>query len=171
MANSLWFAENSMRRFAAVSRVVYISADMTVLLVPVDAVKVNNKLPRFLPKFLDLQQVTWTTNAGLTSAHSIRAQMRGFVSVVESITSRSTLCGQLDNLVAQHTRRLWFPDPPCQMRHEVVKDNSVCGFLFLGWFLPYFPFYLMASQLFMHHSLPALYFAILLHTSVFDLVT
>jgi dolichyl-phosphate-mannose-protein mannosyltransferase len=52
-----------------------------------------------------------------------------------------------------------------------VKYDSVCGFLFLGWFLHYFPFYLMGRQLFLHHYLPALYFGVLLLSSVFDLLT
>jgi dolichyl-phosphate-mannose-protein mannosyltransferase len=54
---------------------------------------------------------------------------------------------------------------------KVVKYDSLCGFLFLGWFLHYFPFFLMSRQLFLHHYFPALYFAILLFSGVFDLVT
>lgn len=54
---------------------------------------------------------------------------------------------------------------------KVVKYDSLCGFLFIGWSLHYFPFYLMGRQLFLHHYLPALYFAILLLSSVFDLIT
>lgn len=53
----------------------------------------------------------------------------------------------------------------------VVKYDQLCGFLALGWFLHYCPFYLMQRQLFLHHYFPALYFAILLFCSVFDLVT
>lgn len=41
----------------------------------------------------------------------------------------------------------------------------------MGWSLHYFPFYLMARQLFLHHYFPALYFAILLSCACFDLVT
>lgn len=41
----------------------------------------------------------------------------------------------------------------------------------MGWALHYFPFYLMARQLFLHHYFPALWFSILLGCSVFDLVT
>ena len=52
-----------------------------------------------------------------------------------------------------------------------MKYDGLCGFLFLGWCLHYFPFFLMGRQLFLHHYFPALYFAILLSCGVFDLVT
>jgi dolichyl-phosphate-mannose-protein mannosyltransferase len=54
---------------------------------------------------------------------------------------------------------------------KVVKYDTLCGFLFMGWFLHYSPFFLMARQLFLHHYFPALYFAILLFSGVFDLLT
>lgn len=54
---------------------------------------------------------------------------------------------------------------------KVLKYDGLCGFLFVGWALHYFPFYLMGRQLFLHHYLPALYFSILLWCSVFDLAT
>ncbi len=38
--------------------------------VPSNAEKVNYKLPGFLSKFLELQKVMWTTNAGLTDRHA-----------------------------------------------------------------------------------------------------
>ena len=41
----------------------------------------------------------------------------------------------------------------------------------MGWGLHYFPFFLMSRQLFLHHYLPALYFAILLLCAVFDFLT
>ena len=37
---------------------------------PADAQKVNYRLPGFLSKFWELQQVMWTTNAGLTDRHT-----------------------------------------------------------------------------------------------------
>lgn len=54
---------------------------------------------------------------------------------------------------------------------RVVKYDSLIGFLFIGWGLHYFPFFLMGRQLFLHHYFPALYFAILLSCGVFDLGT
>ena len=37
---------------------------------PENAPKVNYKRPGFIAKFLELQQVMWTTNAGLTERHA-----------------------------------------------------------------------------------------------------
>jgi len=51
--NSLWFIE---------------TASHPAL--PADAPKVNYRLPGFLSKFWELQQVMWTTNAGLTDRHT-----------------------------------------------------------------------------------------------------
>jgi dolichyl-phosphate-mannose-protein mannosyltransferase len=43
---------------------------MSCVIVSPDAPKVNYKLPGFMAKFLELQQVMWTTNAGLTDRHT-----------------------------------------------------------------------------------------------------
>jgi dolichyl-phosphate-mannose-protein mannosyltransferase len=58
-----------------------------------------------------------------------------------------------------------------ELSAKVVKYDSICGFLFMGWALHYLPFFLEARQLFLHHYFPALYFAILLWCTVFDLAT
>jgi dolichyl-phosphate-mannose-protein mannosyltransferase len=42
------------------------------------------------------------------------------------------------------------------------------GMSVLGWAFHYFPFYLMARQLFLHHYLPALYFAIMALCQMYD---
>jgi dolichyl-phosphate-mannose-protein mannosyltransferase len=45
------------------------------------------------------------------------------------------------------------------------------GTSILGWAFHYFPFYLMARQLFLHHYLPALYFAIIALCQFVDFVS
>ena len=54
-----------------------------------------------------------------------------------------------------------------------VRDRlwNSTGFFLIVWAVHYFPFYLMGRQLFLHHYLPALYFAILLLCVVFDVLT
>jgi dolichyl-phosphate-mannose-protein mannosyltransferase len=44
------------------------------------------------------------------------------------------------------------------------------GSTILGWALHYFPFYLMARQLFLHHYFPALYFGIIALCQTYDFV-
>ncbi|KAJ7911129.1 mannosyltransferase 1 [Mycena leptocephala] len=172
MANSLWYVETSMND----------------LLSP-DAPKVNYKLPGFMAKFLELQQVMWTTNAGLTDRHTFDSRpdswprlRRGINFWVKDhkqiylvgnpmiwwLSTLAVLCyiGVRGFLILRAKRGYRDFD-----NTRVVKYDSVCGFLFLGWFLHYFPFYLMGRQLFLHHYLPALYFGILLMCGVFDLVT
>jgi len=43
---------------------------LTLFLVPPDAPKVNYRRMGFLDKFFELQQVMWSTNAGLTDRHT-----------------------------------------------------------------------------------------------------
>ena len=57
---------------------------------------------------------------------------------------------------------------PTEYLAKAVKYDPVRGFLFTGYFLHYFPFFLTSRQLFLHHYLPALYFGILLTCAVFD---
>ena len=63
---------------------------LTYLTVPDDAPKVNYRLPGFLSKFWELQQVMWTTNQGLTDRHTFDSRpdswprlRRGIVRVLQ----------------------------------------------------------------------------------------
>ncbi|KAJ6615547.1 glycosyltransferase family 39 protein [Mycena sp. CBHHK59/15] len=172
MANSLWFVETA-----------------THPALPADAPKVNYRLPGFLAKFLELQQVMWTTNAGLTDRHTFDSRPDAWPRLRRGI-----------NFWVKDHRQIYLVGNPMVWwlstlavfaymtirgflilrakrgyrdfdNTKVVKYDSLCGFLFLGWFLHYFPFYLMGRQLFLHHYFPALYFAILLLSGVFDLLT
>jgi dolichyl-phosphate-mannose-protein mannosyltransferase len=54
---------------------------------------------------------------------------------------------------------------------KIAFYDEVCAFLVMGWGLHYLPFFLMQRQLFLHHYLPALWFAIMLFCTVFDYAT
>ncbi|WVR06165.1 hypothetical protein IAU60_003195 [Kwoniella sp. DSM 27419] len=54
---------------------------------------------------------------------------------------------------------------------KIAFYDEVCSSLVIAWALHYLPFFLMQRQLFLHHYLPALYFAVLLFCAVFDYVT
>ncbi|KIM79512.1 glycosyltransferase family 39 protein [Piloderma croceum F 1598] len=172
MANSLWFVETS-----------------THPLFPADGPKVNYRLPGFLAKFTELQQVMWTTNAGLTDRHTYDSRPDSWPRLRRGI-----------NFWVKDHRQIYLIGNPLVWylssaaifayvvvrgililrakrgyrdfdNTKVVKYDSLCGFLFVGWCLHYLPFYIMGRQLFLHHYFPALYFAILLSCCGFDLVT
>ncbi|KAH9927864.1 mannosyltransferase 1 [Amylocystis lapponica] len=170
--NSLWYVETAVHPK-----------------LPPDAPKVNYKLPSFVSKFLELQQVMWTTNAGLTDRHTFDSRPDAWPRLRRGI-----------NFWVKDHRQIYLIGNPMVWwlstaavfayvavrgilflrakrgfrdfeNTKVVKYDTLCGFLFVGWGLHYFPFYIMQRQLFLHHYFPALYFAILLSCGVFDLVT
>lgn len=49
---------------------------------------------------------------------------------------------------------------PLEHTAQVVFYDRLGAFLVLGWFLHFFPFFIMSRQLFLHHYFPALYFAV-----------
>ncbi|KIM42741.1 glycosyltransferase family 39 protein [Hebeloma cylindrosporum] len=171
-ANSLWFIETA-----------------THPKLPPNATKVNYKLPGFLAKFWELQQVMWTTNAGLTDRHTYDSRpdswprlRRGINFWVKDhrqiylignpmVWYLSTLAvvayGVVRGFLILRAKRGYRDFDST----KVVKYDTLCGFLFVGWSLHYFPFFLMGRQLFLHHYFPALYFAILLSCAIFDLIT
>lgn len=184
---------------------------------------VNYRKPGFISKFLELQRVMWTTNAGLTDRHTFDSRPSSWPRLSRGIVSLTFILSSFSNNVCRisgskiidksislgiplcggQAQRLllymglfevsWFFAPNADIKisttvslvlHRffsgrfsshtiaaVVKYDQLCGFLALGWFLHYFPFYLMQRQLFLHHYFPALYFAILLFCSIFDLLT
>ncbi|KAF8075850.1 glycosyltransferase family 39 protein [Lyophyllum atratum] len=171
-ANSLWFVETAMHPN-----------------LPEDAPKVNYKLPGFFAKFMELQQVMWTTNAGLTDRHTYDSRPDSWPRLRRGINfwvkdhRQIYLIGNpivwwLSTFaVASYAAIRGFLVLRAQRGYrdfdntKVVKYDSLCGFLFVGWALHYFPFFLMSRQLFLHHYFPALYFAVLLSCAGFDLVT
>lgn len=51
---------------------------------------------------------------------------------------------------------------------QQIGGETFAGFLFIQWVWHYLPFFGMGRQLFLHHYLPALYFAVLLMSVVLD---
>ncbi|KAH7888234.1 glycosyltransferase family 39 protein [Phlebopus sp. FC_14] len=172
-ANSLWYIETTAQHPQ----------------LPGDAPKVNYKIPGFYAKFLELQQVMWTTNAGLTDRHMYDSRPSTWPRLRRGI-----------NFWVKDNRQIylignpfvWWSSTASVIAYivvrgflllrakrgyrdfdntKVVKYDTLCGFLFTGYILHYFPFFLMRRQLFLHHYFPALYFAILLSCAVFDFAT
>ncbi|KAI0688800.1 glycosyltransferase family 39 protein [Cerioporus squamosus] len=172
LANSLWYVETNFHPK-----------------LPADAEKVNYKLPGFFAKFWELQQVMWTTNAGLTDRHTYDSRPDAWPRLRRGINFWVKDHRQIYLL---GNPMVWYLSTAAVFAYaavrgllilrakrgyrdfdntKVVKYDTLCGFLFIGWALHYLPFYIMARQLFLHHYFPALYFAILLSCACFDLVT
>lgn len=156
---------------------------------PPTAEKINYKKPGFLSKFLELQQVMWTTNAGLTERHTYDSRPSSWPRLLRGInfwvkdhrqiyllgnpivwwlsTAAVIVYASIRGLLVLRAKR-GYQDFNSSV---VTKYEQICGFLAIGWALHYFPFFIMQRQLFLHHYFPALYFAILLFCGVFDLAT
>ncbi|WWC88890.1 uncharacterized protein L201_003805 [Kwoniella dendrophila CBS 6074] len=156
---------------------------------PFDADKVNYERPSFFEKFFELNAVMWRTNAGLTDRHAYDSRpqswpvlRRGINFWVQNhrqvylignpvIWWSSTLAivaylGIRGLMIVRAKRGFRDLHQP-----KIAFYDEVCSYLVIAWALHYLPFFLMQRQLFLHHYLPALYFAVLLFCTVFDYIT
>lgn len=151
--------------------------------------KVNYNNPGFLGKFFELNKVMWKTNAGLVESHAWDSRPPSW-----PILSRGINFWGKDHrqIYLIGNPLIWWTSTLAIATYLVVKGISVLrwqrgfkdhetvsfkrfdyeiGTTVVGWFFHYFPFYLMARQLFLHHYFPALYFAILAFCEIYDHVT
>lgn len=154
-----------------------------------DAEKVNYRNPGFFGKFWELQQVMWTTNAGLVESHAWDSRPPSWPVLLRGI-----------NFWGKDNRQIYLIGNPLIWLSSTVAialyiafkglavlrwqrscgdySNTVfkrfdyeLGMSVLGWAFHYFPFFLMQRQLFLHHYFPALYFAIIALCQIYDFVT
>ncbi|KAF2275062.1 dolichyl-phosphate-mannose-protein mannosyltransferase 1 [Westerdykella ornata] len=154
-----------------------------------DAEKVNYRKPGFLGKFWELQKVMWRTNAGLVESHAWDSRPPSWPILRRGI-----------NFWGKHNRQIylignpliWWTSTAIIGLYVIIKGLAVLrwqrgykdysnvtfkrfdyevGTSILGWAFHYFPFYLMARQLFLHHYLPALYFAVMALCQVYDFIS
>ncbi|KAJ5124727.1 uncharacterized protein N7515_008552 [Penicillium bovifimosum] len=172
LPNSLWYIESNQHPA-----------------LPADAERVNYRNPGFLGKFWELQKVMWTTNAGLVESHAWDSRPPSWPTLLRGINFWGKDHRQIYLL---GNPLIWWSTTLAIGIYFVFKALSVIrwqrncgdynhvsfkrfdyevGTSVLGWFFHYFPFYLMARQLFLHHYLPALYFAIMVLCQEFDFLT
>ncbi|KAG0259714.1 hypothetical protein BGZ95_004598, partial [Linnemannia exigua] len=154
---------------------------------PANAPMVNYKKPGFLSKFLELNKVMWTTNAGLTDSHPYDSRPSSWIWLRRGISFWGkdqkhiylignwftwylssfsvVLYAALRVLLVIRDKR-GYRDNFRGLREYYELSG---GFFFMAWCYHYLPFFLMGRQLFLHHYLPALYFSILLLCVTFDL--
>ncbi|KAK2804602.1 hypothetical protein FQN51_001803 [Onygenales sp. PD_10] len=151
-----------------------------------DAEKVNYRNPGFFGKFWELQKVMWRTNAGLVESHAWDSRPPSWPTLLRGINFWGRDHRQVYLL---GNPLIWWSSTAAILVYIIFKGIAVirwqrnCGdynnvtfkrFDFelgqtvLGWAFHYFPFYLMARQLFLHHYFPALYFAIMAFCQVYD---
>lgn len=151
-----------------------------------DAEKVNYKNPGFFGKFWELQKVMWTTNAGLVESHAWDSRPPSWPGLRRGI-----------NFWGKDNRQIYLLGNPVVWWTSTIGIAIYClfkglsvlrwqrgfqdydnvnfkrfdyeiGMTVLGWAFHYFPFFLMQRQLFLHHYLPALYFAIMAACQIYD---
>ena len=151
-----------------------------------EAEKVNYRNPGFLGKFWELQRVMWTTNAGLVESHAWDSRPPSWPILRRGINFWGKDHRQI-YLIGNPL--IWWSSTAAIAIYVVFKGLSVLrwqrgcndysyvpfkrfdyeiGQTVLGWAFHYFPFYLMARQLFLHHYFPALYFAIMALCQIYD---
>ncbi|KAG5950612.1 hypothetical protein E4U53_004755 [Claviceps sorghi] len=151
--------------------------------------KVNYRNPGFLGKFFELHRVMWTTNAGLTDSHAWDSRPQSWPILRRGINfwgQNHTQIYLIGNPV------IWWSSTVAIVIWAMFKAVAILrwqrsyndyanpvfkrfdyelGTSILGWAFHYFPFFLMARQLFLHHYFPALYFAIMTLCQLFDFLT
>lgn len=169
LPNSIWYIEQNIHPMA-----------------PEDAEKVNYRNPGFLGKFWELQKVMWTTNAGLVESHAWDSRPPSWPILQRGINFWGKEHRQI-YLIGNPF--IWWSSTAAIFIYVAFKGISVLrwqrscgdyskvnfkrfdyeiGQTVLGWAFHYFPFYLMARQLFLHHYFPALYFAIMALCQIYD---
>jgi dolichyl-phosphate-mannose-protein mannosyltransferase len=153
------------------------------------AEKVNYRRPGFFGKFWELQKVMWKTNAGLIESHAWDSRPSSWPILRRGINFWGKDHKQI-YLIGNPL--VWWSSTATIALYIAVKGLSVLrwqrgfqdhahttfrrfdyeiGMSVLGWAFHYFPFFLMERQLFLHHYLPALYFAIMAFCQVYDFAT
>ncbi|KKA17081.1 Dolichyl-phosphate-mannose-protein mannosyltransferase [Rasamsonia emersonii CBS 393.64] len=153
-----------------------------------DSEKVNYRNPGFLGKFWELQRVMWVTNAGLVESHAWDSRPPSWPTLLRGINFWGRDHRQV-YLIGNPL--IWWSSSLAIAIYVIFKGIAILrwqrsygdyqnitfkrfdyeiGTTALAWAFHYFPFYLMARQLFLHHYLPALYFAIMALSQMFDFV-
>jgi dolichyl-phosphate-mannose-protein mannosyltransferase len=135
--------------------------------------------PDFLEKFIRLNRLMWTINGALTEEHPFESRPHEWPLLLSGIVFWNNDNAQI--LLLGNPLVFWSSTVAVltffliygffQLRDKRgCKDSfgglrqfyeASAGFFALGWALHYVPFFLMKRQLFLHHYMPALYFAVL----------
>ncbi|KAK9728208.1 hypothetical protein K7432_001211 [Basidiobolus ranarum] len=156
---------------------------------PENSPRANYPQLNFFQKFIELHQVMWRVNSGLSSYHPYgsrpadwpllwrgisfwgkdNAQVYLFGNpIIWWATTLSVGAFCVSGVILILRRQRGYQD---SLNDGMERFVSNVTFFFIGWALHFLPFFLMARQLFLHHYLPALYFAVLLTCIAFEQLT
>ncbi|KAI8584241.1 hypothetical protein K450DRAFT_182243 [Umbelopsis ramanniana AG] len=150
---------------------------------------VSYENPGFFKKFLELNKVMWTSNAGLVDSHPYDSRPPSWPILQRGISMWSQDEKQIYLL---GNPLIYWGSTWAIFSYLIVRGVLILrqqrgysdkigiagryfqdsiGFYVAGWTFHFLPFLLMGRQLFLHHYMPALYFGILGFAAVFDLLT
>ena len=166
----------------------YIEDNVNIYL-PQDAEKTGYKPLSFWQKFVELHKKMWQINNGLTAKHVYESRPLDWILLNRGISYWAAAPHQIYLL---GNPIIWWPASflfvvyalylvvlvfKYQLGYTIAFSDATFTFNYytfsflLGWFLHYYPFFLMDRQLFLHHYFPALYFAILALGHSFQLIS
>ncbi|KAK6203553.1 Pmt1 protein mannosyltransferase [Scheffersomyces amazonensis] len=149
---------------------------------------VNYKKLSLFEKIIQVHKRMWKINQGLTEHHNWQSNPQDWPFLLRGInywakeSKQVYLLGNAPIWYATTTAIFTFiiytivQIIKWHLGQEIAKDKDVFNFnhqvftYILGWFLHYFPFFIMGRQLFLHHYLPSLYFGILVLGHFFDIL-
>ncbi|KAI8850085.1 glycosyltransferase family 39 protein [Chytridium lagenaria] len=154
------------------------------------AEKSNEKKRSFLSKFIELQNLMISHNAGLTKPHPYSSTPITWPFVLRGISFWEVKEG-LKQIYLLGNPLVWWTSITGTLMYVAMWvldrillrrgiddfgtsirrwwDRSV-GFLFITWLLHWLPFFLMGRMLFLHHYLPSFIFSTLVATCVFEFI-
>ncbi|RLV87608.1 Dolichyl-phosphate-mannose--protein mannosyltransferase 1 [Meyerozyma sp. JA9] len=145
----------------------------------VDPEIINYPVLSYWDKFVESHKVMWKINQGLTEVHAWQSNPTSWPLLLRGINYWvkdnkqvyllgnavtwwvSTLALVVFGVHAVVSLFRWQVGAKIATNKNVFNYNSQVFLYSIGWFLHYFPFFIMGRQLFLHHYLPAYYFAIL----------
>ncbi|ODQ78626.1 glycosyltransferase family 39 protein [Babjeviella inositovora NRRL Y-12698] len=163
----------------------YIEANTNPYL-PEDAEKISYKKASFWSKFFESHATMWRVNAGLTGSHNWQSSPETWPLLQRGINywgKDSTHVYFLGNAIVWFASTLAIAVGVVHILSSIIRwqrganvgadahvfNYNTQGFLYiLGWAIHYAPSFLMGRQMFLHHYLPALYFALLALGHLFD---
>lgn len=149
---------------------------------------INYPVLSFWAKFGELHKRMWKINQGLTDHHNWQSSPHEWPLLLRGINywvkdhrqvyflGNAVVWWASSLAIATFVIHALFSVVKWQTGVQVGSNKHVFNFnaqVFLyaaGWALHYFPFFIMGRQLFLHHYIPALYFAILAMGHFFDIL-